>query len=224
LLCCAGKLFYHITSTQAAAGANTEEDRQRLRQGLVLMLKALANSFQQWLERQSPARVQHHKDLVELRQQQRRQRNQQRLRSELQQRQLTDMRSLPSAALAVGPVAPAAWAAATPAEAGSGARAAAVASDELQLLPQSLQAAAAAAGALVAQPGRSGPSGAAAGGSRPVQGSVAVSEDVLWFLERYMIFHTEWRSSRASSPPYNGALLQEVVVELFGFSPRHTAL
>jgi hypothetical protein len=49
-------------------------------------------------------------------------------------------------------------------------------------------------------------------------GSLRCSDDVLWWLRNYAIFHTQWRSTK--SPPYHGQLLHEVVLELFGFYPR----
>lgn len=40
------------------------------------------------------------------------------------------------------------------------------------------------------------------------------SDDVLWVLKNYCLFHTRWSSSK--SPEYNGGLLNKVTAELFG--------
>ena len=43
----------------------------------------------------------------------------------------------------------------------------------------------------------------------------------MWLLQRCYLCHTSWRSARRpASPDYDGALLDQVVRELFGFAPR----
>jgi len=187
--CPAGKLFYHITSTQAALEASDAADRERLRQALVMMLTALADRLQVWLDRLRPEKRQELRDEVELRRQQQARRQQDRLRAE------------------------AAAAAQDRTTSASGNVSAPPRASEMGSAP-GLQAHNA-ADALVPSLGLV--RGASSSSSRG-RGSLGCSDDVLWWLKNYVIFHTSWPSPR--SPPYNGELLEEVVVELFGFHPR----
>lgn len=203
-----GKLFYHITSTQAAR-AKTAEERQRLRLAMVTALTALAGRTQRWLDRLSPAQLQQHKDTVLLRRQQRRQRHQTRLRAEAASAAASAILQQPAAAAGIS------WQAAMAGFQPAAAAAAAAGAAEVQqrqqqgVMSTDLVPMAAAAAA------------AAAGGSDGSISPLPLSEDARWFLQHYAIFHTQWQSSKAwPSPAYDGTLLEEVAQALYGFSPR----
>jgi hypothetical protein len=207
----AGKLFYHMISTQAA-GANTAEERQRLRSAMVKVLTALADRAQRWLDRLSPAQLQKHKDIILLRGQQRGQRHQGRLRA---QAEAAGMQRRPDPPGSEAAAAAAAAVAQQPAAAATGAAATGAAAGAAQVqqgaMSTALVPAAAAAAASAGGSGSSSSTGC---------GLLALSEDVRLFLQHYAIFHTQWRSDKPTSPPYNGELLEEVAQVLYGFSPR----
>jgi hypothetical protein len=206
----AGKLFYHMISTQYHIAAQPQE-RQRLRQGMVLVLTALADRVKRWLGKLTPQQQQRWQDKVVLRQQERRQRRQGRLHAE------AAGRGEHGGALAVT----------SPSQAVAEQPAAAVGA--LQPAVQQLHGPAAAAGlqaataaVATATANRAAAAAAAAGSSEQSHfpERLNLSEEVLWWLANYAIFHTEWHSSRSMSPAYDGALLDEMVQALYGFRPR----
>jgi hypothetical protein len=235
----AGKLFYHIISTEAHR-ALQEGDMTRYQQlanGMRVTLTALADRFQAL----NQARLDAIKTKVRARQ----------LRQRQQQQQQQSM-------LGLGVPQPAAAAAATgvaadqlrmlqpnalpsllsPAQHDAGCASALPlcgSISPLLLQPQlgvhtaadadAVTAASAAAGSSGVLPlGLAGSSVSSNSGSRLAghkrqhssssSNGSRWSDDVLWILHRYCLFHTSWSSPRA--PPYNGLLLEQVAAELFG--------
>lgn len=69
--------------------------------------------------------------------------------------------------------------------------------------------------------GRKRPHSSSGGDEAGCRRSRGWSENTLWLLQNYCLFHTSWSSPK--SPAYNGQLLEEVVQELFGFKLRGPA-
>lgn len=156
-----------------------------------MMLTALADRLQVWLNRLKPEKRQQFRDEVELLRQQEARRQQDRLRAEAEA--AAQDRTISASSTASAPF-----------------RAIKMGSAPGMQAPI-------AADALVPSLdlGRGASSSSRSSRGR---GSLRCSDDVLWWLQHYFIYHTEWHSPR--SPPYNRDLLEEVVVELFGFRPR----
>ena len=216
-----GKLFYHITSTQAAQGGPA--DRQRLKEGLEMMLTALAYRLQRWLERKTEEQRQRLRDQVRLQRQQRQKRQQQRLLEAAEGRGHVSTQGphLPGQAASTTGMSPSSAAAGTFASIGS------AASSMQQLSGVAPVVVGGTAGSMVPQvvsTGSASRQADTAGAGSTGRGSLACSDDVQMLLKDYAIFHNSWQSSRQApyspSPGYDGALLTEVVSELFGFCPR----
>lgn len=250
VVCChvaAGKLFYHIISTQAH-NASSDEDRQRLQQGMVKVLTALPGRIQNWLDTLGPGQEQRQRNILMSHQQQRQQRHHSRLQATAaaapaaattapaRVRALSDptcdqpglgavLQPAGSAAQGLlGAAAPPA-AAVGPQQHQPGTAAAHLGALIVPLAPswqQQLQGQdvrhpqAGMGGDLVPMTGSGGSS------SRGDLSRLQLSEPVLWWLQNYVIFHTTWYSSRSASPPYDGELLEELALALYGFSPRHS--
>jgi hypothetical protein len=250
----AGKLFYHIISTEAhrALQEGTAHGMQRYQQlenSMRTTLTALADRFQAL----TPAQIEKIKAKVRARQ----------LRQQQQQQQQTMLvHGVPPLGAAASPASPPPAAAAAT---GAAVGAAVAAGGQLQLLQPSLHpsgralssqaqpdggsssafpqwgssipplqhpqlgdSAAADAGAIVAAgcddafpiagSSTSSNSGSRLAGHKRQHSSSSNgsrwSDDVLWILHHYCLFHTSWSSPR--SPPYNGLLLEQIAAELFG--------
>lgn len=206
----ADKLFYHIISTRAH-NSNSLAERERLRKGMVTVLTALTSRVELWLSKLTPEKLQALKQRVLNTTDQRRMQWQQRQRSRLfaEAAGIGQHAGSPPTPAAAGVLQPTAAAAAA---AGLGAAAA-------------VTSAAAVAGSSQQQQQQQGlptPSLPVAGSSSSTAspGRLNLSDEVRWWLQNYAVFHTEWHSSRAASPPYNGDLLEEMVLALYGFRPR----
>lgn len=222
----AGKLCYHITSTQAAeklrAGDNAQY--QQLRSGMVKMLCAFYAKLQVWLNKLTPEQLEAQKDKVPSALQAQIQ--------QAQQRWLSSQHRLAEAGSprTPGPPAPglgaAASEAAAAAAAGAGAAVASGAGAMLIADSRSLGVPVLAAAAQQLQPGHDEASNASSSENRA--GSVdmgpvfSLSQEEFFWLH-HVLFHTQWQSSRQpphKSPDYHGTLFGEVVRQLFGFEPR----
>jgi hypothetical protein len=224
--CFAGKLFYHIISTEAHR-ARQERDAQcyeQLQQSMNLTLAALADRLQRKLDAKTPDQVEAFKDKV-------REVRQRALQRRQQQQQQTNMRQISCQGPLQGVAAAAAVAAGQVQDAqlawGGVAAAAAAAA-----VGGTVSAAAAAGASSLANPGGHLPPGLNKGTTTSSNGSRLAghkrqhsssngsrwSDNVLWILHNYCLFHTSWSSSR--SPAYNGQLLDQVAAELFGPSFR----
>jgi hypothetical protein len=208
----AGKLFYHIISTEAygALQGGNKQRYQQLEEGLRTTLTALADRL--WAL--TPAQIDAIKARVRAKQ----------LRRQQQQQQTT-----------LGPEAP--HSAAAAAAAGEKLQLlqqhARLAEPALPLQAQhdgggtsgvdsvADTGADGAAGSVSALP-LTGSSTSSNSGSRLVghkrqhssSNGSRWSDDVLWIVHHYCLFHTSWNSPRA--PPYNGDLLDNIALELFG--------
>lgn len=190
------------------------------------MLTALAERLQAWLDSKTPEQRQRLQNEVVLRRQQRVGRQQDRMRQEIAAADthagVHGAHVVPYPAHATAAAAAAAGVVTAPVTAGHG-NAVLVASSAAALP----QPAGAEPGPRQIAAGMTDPAGATFGASShsvAPSGSLGCRDDVRWWLQNYGIFHTEWHSSRrppyTPSPSYNGQLLDEVVVELFGFRPR----
>jgi hypothetical protein len=221
----AGKLFYHIISTEGhrARQEGDEQHYQQLRNGMHVTLAALADRLQAKL--QTPARVEAFKAKVRAALQKVQQRRQQQLHDSV--RSADGTMHLPPAAAAGQVQRVKSFAATAPAAADLQQPSGMVTQTAAAQLPAVTDPAAAAAAGTPnsGAPGTSiEPSMQSVSSSKQLAGhkrqhsssgnGTRWSDDVLWVLHSYCLFHTSWSSRR--SPPYNGQLLSQVATELFG--------
>jgi len=215
-----GKLFYHIISTEAALPSCTQEHYQQLKAGLRLTLTALADK----LAAMPPAKIQKLKTRIEVMQQMRNIEKIQQMQNVPSMQQLQDVQQLQL------PKQQSKLSMPRKRQRADGADAVIIISltaagnnhpQQASLVQQQhgqITSATLAAGSLAAACGSSSGSNDVASAAAAAAGSGSRRRwpsDVLWVLYHYCLFHTEWHSVK--SPPYNGQLLEQVCLELFGF-------